>query len=558
MIKQLSNGGPDGTQLGQSGVDIIGFYGVAPVPRRTNPRQGTIKGDIGGQIVTYQETLTPALIASLTTAEQALTVGTAAGWGPLAADFLAAINKPTAQAGIGLHNSRISAACTLQMVFSNTSGGNLTPTAGEVYNVVCIRGWPVIVHAATVATVPATSSNEQEFTLNPNGAAATASINAAGQVTQIVVTAAGANYWVPPRVVITAPTVTDGVMSGTFTGAGVDPATTTRPVPAQPGRAATAEAIINALGAVVGVKITDPGTGYTAAPTITFEGGGYIVPGMVAMITKPTTNAGVAIGNVRISGINKVAVQFVNPTAAVVTPTTPQNYSIVCLPDLPSISNVVAYGANVGTLGLVATVSSGELAVTITGVAATDIFVGAQKPTLQAGLLMGSGRVSAANTVQVSFANPTAGNLTPTANEVYGVVVYRQMPNAPFRVFNVLLTPAAVAANTTVEQTFTVAGLVAGSTVVVNKPSHQAGLAISGCRVTAGNTLGITFENVTAAIITPTAEAYTVGNFTDVGAGGGVPGNWVARDVSFPLQRALDMANELGSALGVTGLIQGI
>jgi hypothetical protein len=30
-VKQLSDGGPDGTKLGQSATDLIGLYGVAPV-----------------------------------------------------------------------------------------------------------------------------------------------------------------------------------------------------------------------------------------------------------------------------------------------------------------------------------------------------------------------------------------------------------------------------------------------------------------------------------------------------------------------------------------------
>ena len=74
------------------------------------------------------------------------------------------------------------------------------------------------------------------------------------------------------------------------------------------------------------------------------------------------------------------------------------------------------------------------------------------------------------------------------------------------------LSPVAVAANTTAEQTFTVNGLVAGDTVLaVNKPTAQAGLGIVGWRVSAANTLAITFSNNTAAPITPTAaEVYNV------------------------------------------------
>lgn len=75
---------------------------------------------------------------------------------------------------------------------------------------------------------------------------------------------------------------------------------------------------------------------------------------------------------------------------------------------------------------------------------------------------------------------------------------------------SVALTPAIVAANTTAEQTFTVPGVRASDVVVqVSKPSAQAGLGIVGARVSAADTVGITFSNNTAAGITPTAaETY--------------------------------------------------
>lgn len=78
-------------------------------------------------------------------------------------------------------------------------------------------------------------------------------------------------------------------------------------------------------------------------------------------------------------------------------------------------------------------------------------------------------------------------------------------------VISVTLSPAAVSANTSAEQTFTVNGLLAGDHVVVNKPSAQAGLGVVGFRVSADNTLAITFGNFTAGSITPTAsEVYRV------------------------------------------------
>lgn len=79
-------------------------------------------------------------------------------------------------------------------------------------------------------------------------------------------------------------------------------------------------------------------------------------------------------------------------------------------------------------------------------------------------------------------------------------------------VATVTLSPASVAANTTAEQTFTVPGVRATDVFIdVTKPTSQAGLGIVGFRVTAENTVGITFSNNTASPIVPTAgQAYLI------------------------------------------------
>lgn len=74
------------------------------------------------------------------------------------------------------------------------------------------------------------------------------------------------------------------------------------------------------------------------------------------------------------------------------------------------------------------------------------------------------------------------------------------------KLISIALSPALIVLNTTAEQTFTVPGLAVGDWVFVNKPTAQAGLGIVGCRVTAANTLGITFSNNTGSSITPTAS----------------------------------------------------
>jgi hypothetical protein len=69
---------------------------------------------------------------------------------------------------------------------------------------------------------------------------------------------------------------------------------------------------------------------------------------------------------------------------------------------------------------------------------------------------------------------------------------------------------ASVAANTTSEQTFTVVGLQVTDIVYVSKPTHHVGLGIVNCRVSATDTLAITFMNCTGGAINPGSETYLV------------------------------------------------
>lgn len=70
------------------------------------------------------------------------------------------------------------------------------------------------------------------------------------------------------------------------------------------------------------------------------------------------------------------------------------------------------------------------------------------------------------------------------------------------------ISPASVGANTTSEQTFTLSGLLlaSDSIVSVSKPTHQTGLGIVGWRVSADDTIAITFMNNTGSPIVPTAS----------------------------------------------------
>jgi hypothetical protein len=75
----------------------------------------------------------------------------------------------------------------------------------------------------------------------------------------------------------------------------------------------------------------------------------------------------------------------------------------------------------------VATITTAEQNVTVTGVKVGDIVIAVNKPTLTAGVGIVNARVSAADTVSVQFVNPTAGSVNP-ASETYTFVIARPEP----------------------------------------------------------------------------------------------------------------------------------
>lgn len=72
------------------------------------------------------------------------------------------------------------------------------------------------------------------------------------------------------------------------------------------------------------------------------------------------------------------------------------------------------------------------------------------------------------------------------------------------------LTPVSVATVATVEQTFTVPGLRVGDYVSVSPPSITAGVAPVCSRVSASNTLAVTFINSTGGALVPAAGVYQI------------------------------------------------
>lgn len=278
-------------------------------------------------------------------------------------------------------------------------------------------------------------------------------------------------------------------------------------------------------------------------------------PGELVIVNKPTVQAGLDIVGVRVAAVNQIGITFANFTAGTLTPTAGEAYTVLSTPGLSAIGTLLTFQGAV-TGGTIATVTTGEITITSGNFAAQDQVVGVSKPTLQAGLMAGSGRVASSTTMAVTFANPTGGTLTPTAAEVLTTTIQRQNAAAPLVLYQATLTPTSVATLTTAEQTFTVTGLIAGSAVWVNKPSAQTGLGIVGARVSAANTLAVTFLNTTTGTLTPTAgEVYTVGNF-QMPIDTTTANSWVQPALP-ALANVEDLANSMRSGLVAIGAIAG-
>lgn len=88
---------------------------------------------------------------------------------------------------------------------------------------------------------------------------------------------------------------------------------------------------------------------------------------------------------------------------------------------------------------------------------------------------------------------------TGTATPITQIVVYSQT-----------ITPASVAAAVVAEQTFTVTGLATTDKVFVNTAGTGNATGIAGVRVSAANTLAVSFVNPTAGALVPGAGTWKI------------------------------------------------
>lgn len=241
------------------------------------------------------------------------------------------------------------------------------------------------------------------------------------------------------------------------------------------------------------------GTGFVMQPIV----------GDTVIVNKLAAQAGLGVGNTRVSANNTINQTFFNLTAGSITPTGSEVYKVVTLRGLPTISAVL-------TPSVVAASATVEQQFTVTGLQVGQL-VQVSKPTSQTGLDIAGCRVVAANTLGITFVNATASPITPTAAETYTVTAMNGLDavnNEVMYGFNVGTVGAITAGVVVSGGSTTLTGLLASDAVVgLFKPTAQAGatnVATPIYGIPTANTLTLYFLG-TGTGATPTAsEVYTV------------------------------------------------
>lgn len=413
FVRQLSDGNLAGTVLGRGATDLISFYNVTPIVQPAGNAQAAItRGQPCGTIATFSSLQTPSSVLTITTTESSFTVQSGTGGAFLMASTdIAYVNKVASQAGLGVGNTRYSSSNTMGITFSNFTGATLTPTAAELYSGVILRGFNQLTPTLTPVSVAANSIVEQQF--------AVTGIRA-GELVQVVKPTAQAGLDIMGCRAVSNNLL--GITFGNVTAAAVTP---TAAQVYQVMCLGGLDAVNNEM-----VAQMNAGAQQVSVATITTAEQAFIITGLattdsVKGVSKaPTT--GVGISGYRASSANTLGIQFVNPTAAAVTPTTNLVYQVSFSRPNPAAPLVLYTPALVPVS--VAANTTAEQTFTVTGlISGTPVWV--NKPTAQNGLGICGVRISATNTLAINYGNSTAAAITPAA-ETYIVGNFQVPYNA--------------------------------------------------------------------------------------------------------------------------------
>lgn len=146
-------------------------------------------------------------------------------------------------------------------------------------------------------------------------------------------------------------------------------------------------------------------------------------------------------------------------------------------------------GAHNGTVG--ATTPSTGAFTTVTATTVTAATVGTHNGSV--------GATTPSTGVFTTLSASTSAAVGAAGTAITQIAVYSQT-----------VTPASVAAATVAEQTFTVTGLTTADKVLVNHAAFGNATGIAGVRVSAANTLAVSFVNPTAGALVPAAGTWSI------------------------------------------------
>lgn len=396
--RQLSDSNSQGTVLGDTGGpsgDLIGFYGATAQPQPVlafGSEQLNLQDN--GTLTKYQVTLTTASVAATTTAETTSTVT-----GILAADVIA-VNKPAAQAGLGIAGYRASAANAIGVNYTNISTGAITPTSTDAYDVIGISANYTTTATLTPAAVGATPAGSEQIFSVPGATVGSFPIvnkptaQAGLGITNVRVVAAD-------QVAITFLNNSSGAIT---------------PTAAESYSFAFLPTLIPSDRSLV-YKFTPATTAVGASTTVdvTTAVTGILADDIIAGVSKPSAQAGLGITGYRVSSAGNIAVQLYEGSSAVTS--TLEAYSATVMRKQAKSPFVVT--TQLLTPTSVAAGTTAEQTFTVNTLAASTSAL-VSKPTFTPGLHVVGTRVSAASTLAITYQNSGTAAVVPPA-EVYTI-----------------------------------------------------------------------------------------------------------------------------------------
>lgn len=404
-VKQLSDQNSQGTQYGASPADEVGFYGVAPIAQPIlgyGVEQQNLQDN--GTLTKYQHTLTTGSVGATTTLETTSTVT-----GILAADVIA-VNKPAAQAGLGIAGYRASAADTIGVNYTVISSGAITPTSTDAYDVIGISSNYTTTATLTPAAVPATPSGNEQIFAVPGAVVGTFPIvnkptNQAGLgITNIRVTAAD-------QVAITFLNNSSGAIT---------------PTAAEVYSFAFLPTLVPTDRSLV-YKFSPATTAVGASTTVDVSTAvvGVLADDIIAGVSKPSAQAGLGITGYRVSSAGNIAVQLYEGSSAVTS--TREAYAATVLRKQAKSPFVVT--TQTLTPVSVASGTTAEQTFTVNALAvSTSVLV--SKPSFTPGLHVVGMRVSAASTLAITYQNSGTAAVVPPAETYTIAAIPLQGPGA--------------------------------------------------------------------------------------------------------------------------------